>query len=259
MRRRIILSILIGLTLILSTFISTVSMVQKIAYAEARTELSSNSVDVANSMSRAVVGSNAEPSRNSVQDASGALHYPTVLTSAQHPIVTIGNGIRYIAGQTNRIILGGAPSSVHMTSAQHPIVGTIAEKIFRVTTVPNLQKIAYALATTQPSNKGVDVANSMTRAVVGRNGVHLHALTVIGSNAEPSRSTVVQGLSGLLSPVHMTSAQYGRLQQALLLLLGVFVRPALAVIGLIAGEIISYVGLKVLTYVFSGLPFNPFL
>jgi hypothetical protein len=66
MRRHIIVSILIGLTLILSTFISTVSMVQKIAYAQARMEPSMNGVPVPNSMTQRsmVVGSNAEPGRN---------------------------------------------------------------------------------------------------------------------------------------------------------------------------------------------------
>jgi hypothetical protein len=256
MPRRIIVSILIGLTLILSTFISTVSIVQKIAYAQARTEPSGNGVSVSSSMTQAstVVGRNS-----AVQGVAVALHYPTVLTSAQHPIVTIGSGIRYIAGQTNRIIPGGALSSIRMTSVQHSIVGTIGEKIVRMSTVPNVQKIAYAQARTEPSGIGVNVANSMTRAVVGSNGVHVansmtHALTVIGSNAEPSRSTVIQGLAGALSAVHMTSAQRQHLAQALLLLLGLFVRPTLIVIGLIAGIIFSYVALKILIYGFSGLP-----
>jgi hypothetical protein len=75
MRRRIIVSILIGLTFILSTFISTVSIVQKLAYAQVRTEPTSN-LPVPNSMTQrsTVVGSNAEPGRNSaVQGVTGAL------------------------------------------------------------------------------------------------------------------------------------------------------------------------------------------
>jgi hypothetical protein len=71
-----IVSILIGLTLILSTFISTVSIVQKIAYAQARMQPSINGVPVPNSMTQrsTVVGSNAEPGRNiAVQGVAGAL------------------------------------------------------------------------------------------------------------------------------------------------------------------------------------------
>jgi hypothetical protein len=76
MRRRMIVSILTGLTLILSTFFSTVSIVQKIAYAQARMEPSMNGVPVPNSMTQRsmVVGSNTEPGRNSaVQGVAGAL------------------------------------------------------------------------------------------------------------------------------------------------------------------------------------------
>jgi hypothetical protein len=76
MRRRMIVSILIGLTLILSTFISTVSIVQKMAYAQARMEPSNNGVPVLNSMNQrsTVVGSNTEPGRNlGVQGIAGAL------------------------------------------------------------------------------------------------------------------------------------------------------------------------------------------
>ncbi len=89
MRRRIIVPFLIGLALILSTFISTASIVQKIAYAQARTEPSSSGVPVTNSMTRAVVGSNAEPGRNSVvQGLAGTLSSASIqMTSAQHPIV----------------------------------------------------------------------------------------------------------------------------------------------------------------------------
>jgi hypothetical protein len=66
MRTRIIESILIGLSLILSTFISTVSIVQKIVYAQVNTQTSSNGVPVLNSMTQrsTVVGSNAEPRQN---------------------------------------------------------------------------------------------------------------------------------------------------------------------------------------------------
>jgi hypothetical protein len=65
MRRGMIVSILIGLTLILSTFISTVSIVQKIAYAQARMEPSNNGVPAPNPMIQrsTVVGSNIEPGR----------------------------------------------------------------------------------------------------------------------------------------------------------------------------------------------------
>jgi len=76
MRRRIIVSILIGLTLILSTFISTASIVQKIAYAQVRMGPSNNGVPAPNPMMPAstVVGSNAESGRNSaVQGVAGAL------------------------------------------------------------------------------------------------------------------------------------------------------------------------------------------
>jgi hypothetical protein len=63
-----IVSILIGLTLILSTFISTVSIVQKIAYAQVRMEPSNNGVPVLNSMNQRSTneGSNTVPGRNSV-------------------------------------------------------------------------------------------------------------------------------------------------------------------------------------------------
>jgi hypothetical protein len=65
-----IVCILIGLTLIVSTFIGTVSMVQKIAYAQVRTQPSSNGVHVANSMTLAptVVGRNS-----AAQGVAGAL------------------------------------------------------------------------------------------------------------------------------------------------------------------------------------------
>jgi defect-in-organelle-trafficking protein DotA len=44
----------------------------------------------------------------------------------------------------------------------------------------------------------------------------------------------------------------GEAKQAAMLLLGVFLRPALMVIGLIAGMILSYVSLRILVYTFSG-------
>lgn len=44
----------------------------------------------------------------------------------------------------------------------------------------------------------------------------------------------------------------GQAQQAMMLLLGVFIRPVLMVIGLIAGMILSYVSLRILVYTFSG-------
>jgi hypothetical protein len=72
-----IVSVLIGLTLILSTFVSTVSIVQKMAYAQARMAPSINGVPVPNSMTQrsTVVGSNAEPGRSAtgVQGVAGAL------------------------------------------------------------------------------------------------------------------------------------------------------------------------------------------
>lgn len=44
----------------------------------------------------------------------------------------------------------------------------------------------------------------------------------------------------------------GEAKQAAMLLLGIFLRPALMVIGLIAGMILSYVSLRLLIYTFSG-------
>jgi hypothetical protein len=83
-----IVSILIGLTLILSTFVSTVSIVQKIAYAQARMEPSNNGVPVPNFMTQRsiVVGSSNEPGRNfAVQGAGGALssHGPSITNGPQ--------------------------------------------------------------------------------------------------------------------------------------------------------------------------------
>ena len=81
--------ILIGLALILSTFISTVP-VQKIAYAQARTQPSSNGAHVANSVTQAstVVG------RNTAVQALPSVQ----TTSAQHPIVKIVTAIKYVEG-----------------------------------------------------------------------------------------------------------------------------------------------------------------
>lgn len=45
----------------------------------------------------------------------------------------------------------------------------------------------------------------------------------------------------------------GEAKQALMLLLGVFLRPVLMVIGLIAGMVLSYVSLRIIVYTFSGL------
>ena len=94
MRRRIIVSILIGLTLILSTFISMVSIVQKIAYAQARTQLSNNGVPVPNSMNPAstVVG------RNSVVQGIRGAPSSVQMTSAEHPIAKIVTAINYLKG-----------------------------------------------------------------------------------------------------------------------------------------------------------------
>jgi hypothetical protein len=79
-----IVSILIGLTLILSTFISTVPIVQKIAYAQARMN-PSNGVPMPNPVTSAstVAGRNS-----AVQGVAGALS-SVHTTSAQHPIVRI--------------------------------------------------------------------------------------------------------------------------------------------------------------------------
>jgi hypothetical protein len=97
MRRRMIVSILIGLTLILSTFISTASIVQKFAYAQARMEPSINGVSVPNIMTQRsiVVGSNTEPGRNiAVQGMAGAFNSntrsitngPQVLVQGTHSV-----------------------------------------------------------------------------------------------------------------------------------------------------------------------------
>ncbi len=104
MRRRTIASILIGLALILSTVISTVSMVQKIAYAQFRNQPSSNGVHVANSMTQAstVVGRNS-----AVQGVAGALssvHTTSVqsinkfdlILIAIHHDTSFGRGLRCV-------------------------------------------------------------------------------------------------------------------------------------------------------------------
>jgi hypothetical protein len=104
-----IVSILIGLTLILSTFISAVSIVQKMAYAQVRMEPSINGISVPNFMTQRsiVVGSNNEPGRNSaVQAVEGAL-------SSAEPSQR-ATGVQGVAG---------ALSSVHMTSVQHIPIG----------------------------------------------------------------------------------------------------------------------------------------
>lgn len=91
MRKRMVASILIGLTLILSTFISAVSIVQRIAYAQMRTQQSSNGVPALNSMTQrsTVLGSNAEPGRNNaVQGLAGALSSVHV-TPPQHPVAVL--------------------------------------------------------------------------------------------------------------------------------------------------------------------------
>jgi hypothetical protein len=68
-----IVSVLIGLTLILSTFISTVSIVQKIAYAQARMEPSNNGVPAPNPMMprSTVVGSNIGRDQETVVNVQG--------------------------------------------------------------------------------------------------------------------------------------------------------------------------------------------
>jgi hypothetical protein len=98
-----IASILIGLTLILSTFISTASIVQKIAYAQARMMPSINGVSVPNFMTQRsiVVGSNNEPGRNfAVQGAGGALssHGPSITNGPQ----TFAEGSQYPRTATSR-------------------------------------------------------------------------------------------------------------------------------------------------------------
>jgi defect in organelle trafficking protein DotA len=50
----------------------------------------------------------------------------------------------------------------------------------------------------------------------------------------------------------------GEAKQALMLLLGVFLRPVLMVIGLIAGMILSYVSLRILVYSYSGFLYDVF-
>ena len=78
-------SILTGSALILSAFINTASIVQKIAYAQARMEPSSNGVHVANSMTQAPTV---------VAGALSSVH----TTSTQHPIVKIVTAINYLKG-----------------------------------------------------------------------------------------------------------------------------------------------------------------
>ena len=50
----------------------------------------------------------------------------------------------------------------------------------------------------------------------------------------------------------------GEAKQGAILLLGVFLRPVLMVIGLIAGMILSYVALRIVVYTFSGLAIDLF-
>lgn len=50
----------------------------------------------------------------------------------------------------------------------------------------------------------------------------------------------------------------GEAKQALMLLLGVFLRPVLMVIGLIAAMILSYVSLRIVIYTFSGFTYDLF-
>jgi hypothetical protein len=108
-----IVSILIGLTLILGTFISTVSIVQKIAYAQARMMPSINGVSVPNFLTQRsiVVGSNNEPGRNfAVQGAGGALssHGPSITNGPQ----TFAQGSQYPRTATS-------PSTVSQLSIAH--------------------------------------------------------------------------------------------------------------------------------------------
>jgi hypothetical protein len=122
MRTRMIVSILIGLTLILSTFISTVSIVQKIAYAQARTQLSNNGVPVPNSMNPAstVVG------RNSVEQGIIGAPSSVQMTSTEHPIGKIVTAIKYL-GMFGFLTFGILKYKQHMDNPtqepiQHPLV-----------------------------------------------------------------------------------------------------------------------------------------
>jgi hypothetical protein len=68
-----IMPILIGLTLILRTFISTVSLVEKMAYVQARMGPSNNGVTAPKPHDASVDGRRNEPGRNSaVQGVAGA-------------------------------------------------------------------------------------------------------------------------------------------------------------------------------------------
>jgi len=112
-----IVSILIGLTLILSTFISTVSIVQKIAYAQARLEPSINGIPVSNSMTQGstLVGGNSESGRNSaVAAALSSVH----MTSAQHPIAKIVTAINYLKGLGSVVIAGILKYKQHLDNCQ---------------------------------------------------------------------------------------------------------------------------------------------
>jgi hypothetical protein len=106
MRRGMTVSILIGLTLILSAFVSTVSIVQKIAYAQARMEQSINGVPVPNSMTQrsTAVGINAEPGGNiAIQGVAGALssHGPSITNGPQTQIALVAQLIRDDRSITN--------------------------------------------------------------------------------------------------------------------------------------------------------------
>jgi hypothetical protein len=120
MRRRIIASILIGLTLILSTFISTVSLVQKIAYAQTRMEPSSNGVPVLNSMTERSNGvTGPSTAGKSITNGPQTFVQQQVNPSNVAKLLTAAS---YFAGR-NSVVQGiiEAPSSVQMTSAEHPI------------------------------------------------------------------------------------------------------------------------------------------
>jgi hypothetical protein len=107
-----IVSILIGLTLILSTFISTVSIVQKIAYAQARMP-SSNGVPIPNPVTSASTVAGRNSAVQGVAAALSSVH----MTSAQHPIAKIVNAIKYL-GSGGFAIFGILKYKQHMDNCQ---------------------------------------------------------------------------------------------------------------------------------------------
>jgi hypothetical protein len=106
-----IVSILIGLTLILSTFISTASIVQKFAYAQARMGPAFNGMPNPVTQLPTVVGSNNEPGRNfAVQGVTGTLSFDGR---------SITNGPQIFAQGSQYPRTGTSPATVSQLSIAH--------------------------------------------------------------------------------------------------------------------------------------------